>query len=124
MKPRKKARRPRERTARKTGCLCCRSAFYADSHEHSMIEGYADAMRGYPHHVRAFGTIGTEAAGTADRAVVFDARKVIGSPERVMRADGRERCEVAIRTARGRIERLALDVVRDQAERVIGKARR
>jgi hypothetical protein len=122
MRPGKKARRPRQRTARTLDALPGRAAFYADVHEHSMIEGYVEAMRAYPHHVRAFGTIGTN-AGRPDRGLVFDARRVLGAPERVVRQDGRERCEVALRVVRALTARIGLDAPRDQAERAIGKAR-
>lgn len=124
MKPRMKARRPRERTA----CTMLESlpgmiAFYADSLEHSMLEGHSQAMRGRPFHVGAFGTIEAMVHGTADRPVVFDARRVIGAPERVVREDGRERCVVTLELSRGRTVRLGLDARRDQVEATLAKAR-
>jgi hypothetical protein len=122
MKRGKKARRPRQRTARTLDALPGRAAFYADVHEHSMIEGYAEAMRAYPHHVRAFGTIGTN-AGKPDRGLVFDARRVLGAPERVVRQDGRERCVLTVALSNGRTIRIGFDAPRERVEDALRKAR-
>ena len=116
-----KARRPRERTARTMReSLPGMVAFYADSLVHSMLEGYAAVLRGRPHHVGAFGTI--ESMARHDRPVVFDARRVIGAPERVVCEDGRERSVVTIGLPGGRTARIGLDVPRELLEGVLRKA--
>jgi len=118
-----KARRPRERTARTMReSLPGMVAFYADSLVHSMLEGYAAVLRGRPHHVGAFGTIETMVRTPHDRPVVFDARRVIGAPERVVCEDGRERSVVTIGLPGGRTARIGLDVPRELLEGVLRKA--
>ena len=125
MRPRNKASRSRQRAARKTfESLPGMTAFYADSLAHSMIEGSMSLIRGRPHHVGAFGTIETMVGTPHDRPVVFDARRVIGAPERILRHDGRERCEVTIRCAGGRVVRVGLDALRDSVENALRKAGR
>jgi hypothetical protein len=98
------------------------AAFYANSLAHSMVEGFAATMRGRPCHAGAFGTIETMARTTHDRPVVFDARRMIGAPERVVREDGRERSVVTLRLPGGRTARIKLDVPREQLEGVLRKA--
>jgi hypothetical protein len=98
------------------------AAFYANSLAHSMVEGFAATMRGRPFHAGAFGTIETMARTTHDRPVVFDARRMIGAPERVVREDGRERSVVTLRLPGGRTARIKLDVPREQLEGVLRKA--
>ena len=123
MKRGSKARRPARRTARTMlESLPGMTAFYADSLAHSMVEGFAQAMRGRPFHVGAFGTIETMVRTPHDRPVVFDARRVIGAPERVLREDGRERCVVTLGLSRGRTARIGLDVPRELLEGVLRKA--
>ena len=124
MKRRKKAGRPRQRTARATlDSLPGTDPFYADALSYSMVDGIATVVRGYPHHACAFGTIETKVRGIADRPVVLDARKVLGAPERVVREDGRERCVVTLALANGRTIRLGLDAPREAVEEAIRKAR-
>ena len=123
MKRGSKARRPARRTARTMlESLPGMTAFYADSLAHSMVEGFALTMRGRPFHAGAFGTIETMARSRHDRPVVFDARRMIGAPERVVREDGRERCVVTLRLSGGRTKRIGLDVPREQLEGVLRKA--
>lgn len=125
MRPRNKASRSRQRAARKTfESLPGITAFYADSLAHSMIEGSMSVIRGRPHHVGAFGTIETMVRTLHDRPVVFDVRRVIGAPERILRHDGRERCEVTLRCAGDRIIRVGLDALRDSVEDALRKAGR
>ena len=125
MRPRNKASRSRQRAARKTfESLPGMTAFYADSLAHSMIEGSMSLIRGRPHHVGAFGTIETMVRTPHDRPVVLDARRVIGAPERILRHDGRERCEVTLRCAGGRVVRVGLDALRDSDEGALRKAGR
>ena len=122
MRPRNKASRSRQRAARKTfESLPGMTAFYADSLAYSMIEGSISMIRGRPHHVGAFGTIETMVSTPHDRPVVLDARKVIGAPERILRHDGRERCEVTLQCAGGRIVRVGLDALRDSVEDALRK---
>lgn len=122
MRPRNKASRSRQRAARKTfESLPGMTAFYADSLAHSMIDGSMSLIRGRPQHVGAFGTIETMVRTPHDRPVVFDARRVIGAPERILRHDGRERCEVTLRCAGGRV---GLDALRDSVEGALRKAGR
>ena len=124
MKRRKKAGRPRQRTARATlDSLPGKAAFYADALSYSMFDGIATVVRGYPHHACAFGTIEGKVRGTPDRPVVFDARKVLGAPERRVREGGRERCEVTIALANKRTIRIGLDAPREAVEEAIRKAR-
>ncbi len=123
MKPRKKSRRPQQRTARAIDALPGLIAFYADSLEHSMVEGFACVMRGRPHHIGAFGTIETKVRGIADRPVVLDARRVTGAPERVVRQDGRERCVLTVALSNGRTIRIGLDAPRERVEDALRKAR-
>ena len=124
MKRRKKAGRPRQRTARATlDSLPGKAALYADALSYSMFEGFVCVMRGWPHHIGAFGTIETKVRGIADRPVVLDARKVLGAPERVVCQDGRERCEVTIALANKRTIRIGLDAPRETVEEAIRKAR-
>lgn len=124
MKRRKKAGRPRQRTARTMlDSLPGMIAFYADALSHSMVEGFVCVMRGRPHHIGAFGTIETKVRGIADRPVVFAIRAVLGAPERVVREDGRERCVVTLALANGRTIRLGLDAPREAVEEAIRKAR-
>jgi len=123
MRPPNKASRSRQRAARTTfESLPGMTAFYADSLAHSMIEGSMSLIRGRPHHVGAFGTIKTMVRTPHDRPVMFDARRAIGAPERVLREDGRERCEVTLRLSRGRTARVGLDAPREQLEGVLRKA--
>ena len=125
MRPRNKASRSRQRAARKTvESQPGKTAFYADSLAHSMIEGSMSVIRGRPHHVGAFGTIETMVRTPHDRPVVFDARRVIGAPERILRHDGRERCTVTLRCAGGRVVRVGLDALRDSVEGALWKAGR
>jgi hypothetical protein len=125
VRPRNKASRSRQRAARKTfESLPGMTAFYADSLAHSMIEGSMSLIRGRPHHVGAFGTIETMVRTPHDRPVVLDARRVIGAPERILRHDGRERCEVTLRCAGGRVVRVGLDALRDSVEGALRKAGR
>ncbi len=123
MKPGKKARRPRQRTARTLDALPGLIAFYADALEHSMVEGFVCVMPGRPRHVGAFGTIETKVRGIADRPLVLDARRVLGAPERVVRVDGRERCVVTLGLSNGRTIRIGLDAPRERVEDVLRKAR-
>lgn len=123
MKHGSKAGRPRERTARTMlESLPGMAAFYADSLAHSMVEGFAATMRGRPFHVGAFGTVETMVRTQHDRPVVFDARRVIGAPERVVCEDGHERCVVTLRLSGGRTVRIGLDAPREQLEGVLRKA--
>jgi hypothetical protein len=125
MRPRNKASRSRQRAARKTfESLPGMTAFYADSLAQSMIEGSVSVIRGRPHHVGAFGTTETMARTPHDRPVVFDARRVIGAPERILRHDGRERCTVTLRCAGGHVVRVGLDALRDSVEDALRKAGR
>ena len=124
MKRASKAGRPRQRTARTMlDSLPGMIAFYADSLEHSMLEGCATVARGRPGHVCAFGTIETKVRGIADRPVVFAVRAVLGAPERVVGHTGRERCVVTLALANGRTIRLGLDAPRQAVEEAIRKAR-
>ena len=124
MRPRNKASRSRQRAARKTfESLPGMTAFYADSLAHSMIEGSMSLIRGRPHHVGAFGTIETMVRTPHDRPVVFDARRVIGAPECILRHDGRERCVVTLRCAGG-IVRVGLDALRDSVKDALRNAGR
>lgn len=125
MRPRNKASRSRQRAARKSfESLTGMTAFYADSLAHSMVEGSMSVIRGRPHHVGAFGTIETMVRTLHDRPVVFDVRRVLGAPVRVLRHDGRERCEVTLRCAGGRVVRVGLDALRDSVEDALRKAGR
>jgi hypothetical protein len=125
MRPRNKASRSRQRAARKTfESLTGMTAFYADSLAHSIIEGSMSVIRGRPHHVGAFGTIATMVRTPHDRPVVLDARRVIGAPERILRNDGRERCEVTLRCAGGRVVRVGPDALRDSVKGALRKAGR
>lgn len=124
MKPRKKVRRPRERTAHEFEGLPGLVAFYADALGHSMIEGYGAPARGRPNYVSAFGTIETKVRRPADRPVVFDARAVLGAPARVVREDGRERCVVTIALPNGKTLLIGLDAPCHVIEDAIRKARR
>lgn len=125
MRPRNKASRSRQRATRKTfESLTGMTAFYADSLAHSMVEGSMSVIRGRPHHVGAFGTIETMVRTPNDRPVVFDVRRVLGAPERILRHDGRERCEVTLRCAGGRVVRVGLDALRDSVEDALRKAGR
>ncbi len=124
MKRASKAGRPRQRTARTMlDSLPGMIAFYADSLEHSMLEGCATVARGRPGHVCAFGTIETKVRGIADRPVVFAVRAVLGAPERVVGHTGRERCVVTLALSNGRTIRLRLDAPREAVEEAIRKAR-
>jgi len=89
-----------------------------------MVEGSMSVIRGRPHHVGAFGTIETMVRTPHDRLVVFDVRRVLGAPERVLRHHGRERCEVTLRCAGGRVVRVGLDALRDSVEDALRKAGR
>jgi hypothetical protein len=125
VRPRNKASRSRQRAARKSfESLTGMTAFYADSLAHSMVEGSMSVIRGRPHHVGAFGTIETMVRTPHDRPVVFDVRRVLGAPARVLRHDGRERCEVTLRCAGGRVVRVGLDALRDSVEDALRKAGR
>jgi hypothetical protein len=116
--------RPRQRTARPTlESLPGMIAFYADSLEHSMLEGFAYVARGRPHHVCAFGTIETMVHGRADRPVVFDSRQVLGASERVVRDGHPERCELTLALRNGGTVRIGLDAPRERVEEVLRKAR-
>ncbi len=124
MRPRNKASRSRQRAARKNfESLPGMTAFYADSLAHSMLEGSISVIRGRTHRIGAFGTIETKVRGIADRPVVLDARQVLGTPERVVRKDGRERCVVMLALPNGRTIRLRLDAPREAVEEAIQKAR-
>lgn len=114
------ARRPRERTARRTDGLPGLVAFYAPSLGYSMIAGYAQRARGRPFHIVAFGTIET-LARREDLPVVLDARAIVGAPERIVRQDGRERCALTVRLRCGRTERVGLDAPRSQVEETLRK---
>jgi hypothetical protein len=125
MRPRNKASRSRQRAARKNfESLAGMDAFYADCLAHSVIEESISVIRGRPHHVGAFGTIETMVRTPHDRPVLVDAHKGIGAPERILRHDGRERCEVTLRCAVGRIARVGLDALCDTVEVALRKARR
>ena len=123
MKRGKKARRPRQRTARTLDALPGLVAFYDDSLKYSMVDGFACVMRGRPHHIGALGTIETKVRGIADRPVVLDARKVLGDPERVVHQDGRERCVLTVALSNGRTIRIGLDAPRERVEDALRKAR-
>ena len=125
MRPRNKASRSRQRAAHKTfESLPGMTPFYADSLAPSMVEGSISAVRGRPHHLGAFGTIETMVRTPHDRPVVFDVRRVLGAPERILRHDGRERCEVTLRCTGGRVVRVGLDALRDSVEDSLRKAGR
>jgi hypothetical protein len=116
--------RPRQRTARPMlESLPGITAFYADGLEHSMLEGDAFVARGRPHHLCAFGTIETIVHGRADRPVVFDSRRVLGAPERVVRDGHPERCVVTLALSNERTVRIGLDAPRERVEEVLRKAR-
>jgi hypothetical protein len=123
VKPRKKSRRPQQRTARTIDALPGLIAFYADSLEHSMVEGFACVIRGRPHHIGAFGTIETKVRGISDRPVVLDARRVTGAPERLVCQDGCERCVLTVALSNGRTIRIGLDAPRERVEDALRKAR-
>jgi hypothetical protein len=124
MTRRNRAGRPRQRTTHAMlDSLPGMTAFYADSVAHSMIEGSISVIRGRPHHVGAFGTIETMAHTPHDRPVVLNARKVIGAPKRILRHDGRERCEVTLQCAGDRLVRVGLDALCDSVEDALRKAR-
>ena len=97
------------------------TAFYADSLAPFIIDGSISVIRGRLHHIGGFGTTETMARTRHDRPVVLDARRVVGTPERILRHDGRERCEVTLQYVGGRIVRVGLDALRDLVEDALRK---
>jgi hypothetical protein len=124
MNRRNKARRPRQRTAHTLDGIPGLLAFYADSFTHSMVDGFAQLVRGRPHHIGAFGTIETRVRRCADRPVVLDARAVVGAPESVTR-DGIDlgRCVVTLALMNGRVIRVGLDAPSDRVAELLRKAK-
>jgi hypothetical protein len=88
-----------------------------------MFDGFAAMVKGRPGYLVAYGTKETDRTHCGDRAVMFDARTVIGTERVIRNTDGRERCVVILRKSAQRIERIDLDMTRDAVEATILKAR-
>ena len=118
-----KAVRSRQRTARTLKQF--HSPFYAPSFDMSplMFDGFAAMVKGRPGYLVAYGTKETDRTHYGDRAVMFDARTVIGTERVIRNTDGRERCVVILRVSAQRMERIDLDMTRDAVEAAILKAR-
>ena len=123
MRTKKKAVRSRQRTARTLKQF--QSPFYAPSFDMSplMSDGFAAMAKGRPGYLVAYGTKETNRTHRGDRAVMFDARTVIGTERVIRHTDGRERCVVILRKSAQRMERIDLDMTRDAVEAAILKAR-
>ena len=123
MRTKKKAVRSRQRTARTLKQF--QSPFYAPSFDMSplMFDGFAAMVKGRPGYLVAYGTKETDRTHCGDRAVMFDARTVIGTERVIRHTDGRERCVVILRKSAHRMERVDLDMTRDTVDAAILKAR-
>ena len=123
MQTKKKAARSRQRTARTLKQF--QSPFYAPAFDKSplMFDGFAAMVKGRPGYLVAYGTKETDRKHCGDRALMFDARTVIGTERVIRNTDGRERCIVILRKSSQRIERIDLDMTRDAVDAAILKAR-
>ena len=123
MRTKKKAVRSRQRTARTLKQF--HSPFYAPSFDMSplMFDGFAAMVKGRPGYLVAYGTKETDRTHCGDRALMFDARTVIGTERVIRNTDGRERCIVVLRKSAQRIERIDLHMTRDAVDAAILKAR-
>ena len=122
MRSKKKASRSHQQTARTLQQF--HSTFYAQAFNKSLVtfDEFAASVKGRGD-VLADGAIETKPVRIGDRAVVADARAVIGTERAIRNTGGRERCMVILRTPAQRTECVEFEMTRDSIEASTLKAR-